>query len=70
MVEQTGLDLIIDKKVGRKFAQYKNIQVTGLLGILKINLLNNFINYTEPLFILEEFKNVDFRLSKKLEIVL
>jgi len=64
---ETGLDLIIDEKAGRKFAQYKNIQVTGLLGILKINLLNNFIDYTELLFILEEFKNVDFRLSKKLE---
>lgn len=64
---ETGLDLIIDEKLGRKYAKSKNIQVTGLLGILKTNLLNGFINYVELLYILEEFKNVSFRLNKRLE---
>lgn len=39
----------------------------GLLGILKINLLNDFISYTELLYMLEEFKEVGFRISPRLE---
>jgi len=64
---ETGLDLIIDERLGRRYAQSKSINIIGLLGILKINLLNDFISYTELLYMLEEFKEVGFRISPRLE---
>ena len=64
---ETGLDLIIDERLGRRYAQSKNINIMGLLGILKINLLNGFISYVELLYMLEEFKEVGFRLNPRLE---
>jgi len=64
---ETGLDLIIDERLGRRYAQSKNIDIMGLLGILKINLLNGFISYVELLYMLEEFKDVGFRLNPRLE---
>jgi len=64
---ETGLDLIIDERLGRRYAQSKNINIMGLLGILKINLLNGFISYVELLYMLEEFKEVGFRINPRLE---
>jgi len=64
---ERNLDLIIDEKLGRKYAQSKNINIIGLLGVLKINLLRGFISYIELLYILEEFKEVNFRISPRLE---
>jgi len=64
---ETGLDLIIDERLGRKYAQSKKIKIMGLLGVLKINLINGFITYIELLYLLEEFKEVKFRLNPKLE---
>ena len=64
---ETGLDLIIDERLGRRYAQSKNINIMGLLGILKINLINGFITYVELLYILEEFKEVGFRINPRLE---
>ena len=64
---ETGLDLIIDERLGRRYAQSKNINIMGLLGIFKINLVNCFISYVELLYILEEFKEVGFRMNPRLE---
>ena len=64
---EKNLDLIIDERLGRRYAQSKNINIIGLLGILKINLFNGFISYIELLYMLEEFKEVDFRISPRLE---
>ncbi len=64
---ETGLDLVIDERLGKRYAQSKNINIMGLLGILKINLLNGFISYVELLYMLEEFKEVGFRLNPRLE---
>jgi predicted nucleic acid-binding protein len=64
---ETNLSLIIDERSGRKFAEKKGVKIIGLLGILKANLARDHIAYTELLYILEEFKSVDFRLSKRLE---
>ncbi|CAA6799075.1 MAG: Unknown protein [uncultured Sulfurovum sp.] len=64
---ETSLDLIIDERLGRRYAQSKNINIMGLLGILKINLINGFISYVELLYILEEFKEVGFRINPRLE---
>ena len=59
--------MIIDERLGRRYAQSKNINIMGLLGILKINLVNGFISYVELLYMLEEFKEVGFRLNPRLE---
>jgi predicted nucleic acid-binding protein len=64
---ETGLDLIIDERLGRRYAQSKEINIMGLLGILKINLVNGFISYVELLYMLEEFKEVGFRINPRLE---
>jgi len=64
---ESGLDLIIDEKAGRKYAQSKNIHIIGLLGVLQINLLNGFITYEELLYILEDFKRADYRIHKNIE---
>ena len=64
---ETDLSLIIDERSGRKFAKEKGVKIIGLLGILQVNLSREYISYTDLLYILDEFKSVDFRLSKKLE---
>lgn len=64
---ETDLSLVIDEKSGRKFAEKKGIRIIGLLGILQANLSREHISYTDLLYILDEFKNVNFRISKKLE---
>jgi predicted nucleic acid-binding protein len=64
---ETGFDLIIDERLGRKYAKSKNINIMGLLGILKVNLVNGFITHIELLYLLEEFKQAKFRLNPKLE---
>lgn len=61
------LALIIDEKLGRKFAISKGVNILGLLGVLKINLILKKINYIELLYILEEFKSIGFRISHKVE---
>ena len=64
---ETGLDLLIDEKAGRHYAMSLNILIFGLLGVLKINLLNGTITMVELLYILDEFKKVNYRISSKLE---
>ena len=64
---ETGLDLLIDEKAGRRYALSLNIPIFGLLGVLKINLLNGTITMVELLYILEEFKKVNYRISPTLE---
>jgi len=64
---ETGLDLIIDEKSGRKYAKSKGIEIIGLLGILKINFVKQHITYIELLYILDEFKKINFRINPNLE---
>jgi len=64
---ETGLDLIIDERLGRRYAQSKNINIMGLLGVLKINLMSDFITHVDLLYLLEEFKEAKFRLNPRLE---
>ena len=64
---ELGLRLIIDEKTGRKIATQKGVRIIGLLGILEANYRLEFISYRELLYILEDFKRVDYRLSSRLE---
>ena len=60
---ELGLRLIIDEKTGRKIASQKGVKIIGLLGILEANFRLEFISYRELLYILEDFKSVDYRLN-------
>ena len=64
---ELDLRLIIDEKTGRKIASKKGVKIIGLLGILEANFRLEFISYRELLYILEDFKNVDYRLNSRLE---
>ena len=64
---ELDLRLIIDEKTGRKIAKEKGVKIIGLLGILEANFKLEFISYRELLYILEDFKRVDYRLNPKLE---
>jgi len=64
---ELDLRLIIDEKTGRKIAIQKGAKIIGLLGILEANFKLKFISYRELLYILEDFKRVNYRLNSKLE---
>jgi predicted nucleic acid-binding protein len=64
---ELDLRLIIDEKKGRKAAKQKGVKIIGLLGILEVNFRFGFISYRELLYILEDFKRVNYRLSSVLE---
>jgi len=64
---EMDLRLIIDEKRGRKIAKQKGVKIIGLLGILEVNFKLGFISYREVLYILEDFKRVNYRLSSILE---
>ena len=64
---ELDLRLIIDEKRGRKIATQKGVRIIGLLGVLEANYRLEFISYRELLYILEDFKRVDYRLSSRLE---
>jgi len=64
---ELDLRLIIDEKTGRKIAKEKGVKIIGLLGILEANFRLNLISYRELLYILDDFKRANYRLSSKLE---
>lgn len=61
--------LLIDERLGRKYAESRGVKIIGLLGILKANLIKKHISYIDLLYILDEFKISKLRVSKKLEKV-
>ena len=64
---ELDLRLIIDEKMGRRIASQKGVKIIGLLGILEANFRLEFISYRELLYILEDFRSVDYRLNIRLE---
>ena len=64
---EMDLRLIIDERLGRKIAKQRGVKIIGLLGILEANFRLKFISHRELLYILEDFKRVDYRLSAVLE---
>ena len=63
---EMDLKLIIDEKKGRKIAMNQNIKITGLLGIIYLNIKKGFITENEAkLFLNNAIKN-GYRINKKL----
>ena len=69
MALEEDYQLLIDERLGRKYAESRGLKIIGLLGILKANLIENHISYVDLLYILDEFKIAQLRVSKKLEKV-
>ena len=55
--------IIIDDKAGRKSAKQRGLNVTGLLGVLKLASTKNLVDFTTAI---EQLKATDFRVSPSL----
>lgn len=66
---EKNYQLLIDERLGRKYAESRGVKIIGLLGILKANLIKNYISYLDLLYILDELKMAKLRVSKQLEKV-
>ena len=60
------LPLIIDERKGRRFAQKQDIEIIGLVGILRFLYLEKRLCREEILAIIEKLNGSDFRVSSKL----
>ena len=63
LAKERNLPLIIDEKKGKKVALSFGIQAIGLVGILLLYKKKNYLSPTEILEIVEELREVDFRIS-------
>jgi len=58
--------LIIDEKKGKKIALSFGLKAIGLIGILLVYKKKSYLSSTEIIEIVEELREVDFRVSDKL----
>ena len=67
LAEELNLILLIGEKIGRKIAKHIGLSIIGLLGVLILNVKKGFISTDEAFSILNNIKNMKFRVSKRLE---
>lgn len=67
LAQEKQLLLLIDEKKGRKIAKNMGLKIIGLLGILLLNHRRGHIPQAGALDLLAQIKQMDFRLSAKLE---
>lgn len=67
LAKELGLILLIEEKKGRGIAKNMGLDIIGLLGVLILNVKKSLISNKEALVILEEIKELKFRVSAKLE---
>ena len=67
LAKELNLILLIDEKKGRKIAKNMGLNIIGLLGILILNVKKKYTSKDEALKILERIKELNFRVSQKLE---
>jgi predicted nucleic acid-binding protein len=63
LAKELNLALLIDEKDGRKIALKENLNIVGMLGIIRHNFRNNNLSYNEMLEIIDNMKRVGFRLN-------
>ncbi|HHD82163.1 MAG TPA: DUF3368 domain-containing protein [Campylobacterales bacterium] len=66
LAEEKNLALIIDEKRGKSIALSFGLKAIGLIGILLVYKKRGYLSSTELIEIVEELREVDFRVSDKL----
>jgi predicted nucleic acid-binding protein len=66
--KESNLTLLIDEKKGRNIAKSMGLKVIGLLGLLLINAKKGYISKNETVEILENIKDLNFRISTRLHV--
>jgi len=66
LAEEQDLVLIIDEKRGKNIALSFGIKAIGLIGILLVYKKKVYLSSSEIIEIVEELREVDFRVSDKL----
>jgi predicted nucleic acid-binding protein len=66
LAEEKNLPLIIDEKRGKKIALSFGLKAIGLIGILLIYKKKGYLSSREIIEIVEELREVEFRVSDKL----
>jgi predicted nucleic acid-binding protein len=66
LAEEQNLALIIDEKRGKNIALSFGLKAIGLIGILLVYKKKGYLSSNEIIEIVEELREVDFRVSDKL----
>ncbi len=66
LAEEQDLVLIIDEKRGKNIALSFGLKAIGLIGILLVYKKKNYLCSSEIIEIVDELREVDFRVSDKL----
>ena len=66
LAEEKNLPLIIDEKKGKKIALSFGLNTIGLVGILLVYKKREYLSSDEIIEIVEELREVHFRVSNKL----
>ena len=66
LAEEQNLPLIIDEKKGKKVALSFGIKSIGLVGILLLYKKKNYLSNEEIIEIVDELREINFRVSDKL----
>jgi len=68
---ERNLPLIIDEKKGRKFAQRQDVEIIGLIGIIRFLYNEKELSREQVLEIVDKLNRSDFRISSQLlELIL
>lgn len=67
LARERRLILLVDEKKARKIARNMGLKIVGLLGVLLLNRQKGHLSKQEAMTLLEQVKQLDFRLSAKLE---
>ena len=66
LAEEENLPLIIDEKRGKNIALSFGLKAIGLIGILLVYKKRGYLSSDEIIEIVDELREVNFRVSKKL----
>ena len=66
LAQEQNIPLIIDEKKGKKIALSFGLEAIGLIGILLVYKKRDYLSVDEIVEIVEELREVNFRISDKL----